>query len=226
VLGYSFFDLVGGLEMFFKDIYVKMQGMKKYFIVIIVIVFIALISGVVQAPQQVACTMEAKLCPDGSSVGRTGPNCEFARCPEPDNNPGWKTFSDDAQGVSFQYPDQLNTTYIHSVDWPPQIAVANGPLICTESGSEIMQGGQTQQITINNRTYCLTKGSEGAAGSVYTQYAYAFPKNDKVLILTFTLQSVQCANHDDPKKTECENERTAFDISSTVDRMAQSVQLK
>jgi hypothetical protein len=29
----------------------------------------------------VACTMDAKLCPDGSYVGRTGPNCEFAACP-------------------------------------------------------------------------------------------------------------------------------------------------
>lgn len=29
----------------------------------------------------VACTMEAKVCPDGSTVGRTGPNCEFAACP-------------------------------------------------------------------------------------------------------------------------------------------------
>lgn len=29
-----------------------------------------------------ACTLEAKLCPDGSSVGRTGPNCEFSACPE------------------------------------------------------------------------------------------------------------------------------------------------
>lgn len=27
------------------------------------------------------CTLEAKICPDGSSVGRTGPNCEFATCP-------------------------------------------------------------------------------------------------------------------------------------------------
>lgn len=27
------------------------------------------------------CTQEAKLCPDGSSVGRGGPNCEFAECP-------------------------------------------------------------------------------------------------------------------------------------------------
>jgi len=27
------------------------------------------------------CTLEAKICPDGSAVGRTGPNCEFAPCP-------------------------------------------------------------------------------------------------------------------------------------------------
>jgi len=31
-------------------------------------------------PSQRACTMEAKLCPDGSYVGRAGPNCEFAAC--------------------------------------------------------------------------------------------------------------------------------------------------
>lgn len=38
--------------------------------------------GFVGAGQQ-ACTMEAKVCPDGSSVGRTGPNCSFAPCPAP-----------------------------------------------------------------------------------------------------------------------------------------------
>ncbi len=31
--------------------------------------------------QPVACTMEAKLCPDGSYVGRSGPDCAFAPCP-------------------------------------------------------------------------------------------------------------------------------------------------
>ncbi|MFZ2523186.1 MAG: hypothetical protein WAW92_02255 [Minisyncoccia bacterium] len=30
---------------------------------------------------QVFCTMDAKICPDGSYVGRTGPKCEFAACP-------------------------------------------------------------------------------------------------------------------------------------------------
>ena len=28
-----------------------------------------------------ACQMDAKICPDGSSVTRTGPNCTFPRCP-------------------------------------------------------------------------------------------------------------------------------------------------
>ncbi len=30
----------------------------------------------------IACTEEALICPDGSAVGRTGPNCEFAPCPK------------------------------------------------------------------------------------------------------------------------------------------------
>lgn len=34
-----------------------------------------------QSDNQIACTQEAKQCPDGSYVGRTGPNCEFSLCP-------------------------------------------------------------------------------------------------------------------------------------------------
>ena len=33
----------------------------------------------------VACTMDAKICPDGSAVGRIGPDCEFAPCPGAEN---------------------------------------------------------------------------------------------------------------------------------------------
>jgi len=31
---------------------------------------------------EIACTLEAKICPDGSTVGRTGDHCEFAPCPK------------------------------------------------------------------------------------------------------------------------------------------------
>ncbi len=35
----------------------------------------------IEIPEGTACTMEARLCPDGSYVGRSGPNCEFEKCP-------------------------------------------------------------------------------------------------------------------------------------------------
>ncbi len=31
--------------------------------------------------ESAVCTMDAKVCSDGSYVGRAGPNCEFAPCP-------------------------------------------------------------------------------------------------------------------------------------------------
>lgn len=34
-----------------------------------------------KSPSSQACTLEAKICPDGSAVGRTETNCEFAPCP-------------------------------------------------------------------------------------------------------------------------------------------------
>lgn len=39
-------------------------------------------SGEPVLEQPVACTLEAKICPDGSSVGRQGPRCEFEPCPQ------------------------------------------------------------------------------------------------------------------------------------------------
>jgi hypothetical protein len=40
--------------------------------------------------QGVVCTLDAKICPDGSSVGRVGPNCEFERCPETQDSESMK----------------------------------------------------------------------------------------------------------------------------------------
>lgn len=42
-----------------------------------------MIVAVKPAPGMSQCTDEAKMCPDGTLVGRTGPNCEFAACPTP-----------------------------------------------------------------------------------------------------------------------------------------------
>ena len=65
--------------------------MKKIIIAIAILILVVVISFLLwpklfNAHQPIACTAEAKLCPDGSAVGRTGPNCEFAECPNNDGN--------------------------------------------------------------------------------------------------------------------------------------------
>ena len=59
--------------------------MKKIYITALIIAFVGIVFGVKSYLSKdagpVACTMEAKICPDGSSVGRVGPACEFAECP-------------------------------------------------------------------------------------------------------------------------------------------------
>lgn len=60
-----------------------------------------------QMDEQIACTLEAKLCPDGSAVGRTGPNCEFAACPEVsdgDDNQGILPYKSGVRGVVTRGP--------------------------------------------------------------------------------------------------------------------------
>lgn len=122
--------------------------------------------------EPIFCTEEAKLCPDGSYVGREGPNCEFAKCPV-------KIFNDNEKGIYFEYPEKLYTQYIRVIDWPPKVNIIEEEFSCIEAGSEIERAGKTEKITIDGQEYCVTRVSEGAAGSVYIQYAYAYPENNK-----------------------------------------------
>lgn len=115
-----------------------------------------------------------------------------------------------------QYEDQalsnsLSMQYIHPVDWPPQVHIIDEPYQCTSAGNEFERAGITEEKFIERHTYCVTKVSEGAAGSTYTQYAYAFPQDEQTAIVTFSLRFTQCANYDEPQQSECESERTSFD---------------
>lgn len=92
------------------------------------------------APQPVACTMEAKLCPDGSYVGRSGPNCEFATCPTgtPAPSPVGRSCDgpgDPSCGSGYQCIQDCGPPVVQ-VDSPPPPyhcqtdAIANKPRMC------------------------------------------------------------------------------------------------
>lgn len=137
-------------------------------------------------------------------------------------NPSWQTFKDDTQHVTFEYPQDLSTKYIHSQGWPPKIVVSSDTFSCKEGNST---SGTTISKTIGKTTYCITANSEGAAGTIYTDYAYSFSKNNALVTFTFTLGYPQCANYEDPQKTQCENERQTFDLDALISEIAQSVKL-
>jgi hypothetical protein len=65
-----------------------MSAALKQFFALLILVMIGVVlfyayKYVVPKPV-LGCTLEAKICPDGSTVGRTGPHCEFAACPNGD----------------------------------------------------------------------------------------------------------------------------------------------
>jgi len=56
--------------------------MRRYMVVFGLVLLVLFFSGCVQEAQEpVACTLDAKVCPDGTAVGRVAPDCEFAPCP-------------------------------------------------------------------------------------------------------------------------------------------------
>ena len=87
----------------------KQKGLAPIAIIGLVVLVLVTVGGtsyyLMSKNKQVACTLEAMVCPDGSSVGRTGPKCEFAACPPPkDETADWKIYKNEEYGYEIKYP--------------------------------------------------------------------------------------------------------------------------
>lgn len=164
------------------------------------------------------CTMDAMECPDGSYVGRTGPDCEFAACPAVDDapvDPNMTEVIDSERRVTFSYPKSLGSDYLR-LNEQPVVTVISGSVDCMGNALHIVDGGST---------YCVTESSEGAAGSTYTTYTYDTERNGNKVTVTFVVQMPQCLNYDEPMQGACKKDQEAFNPDELADQIVESIVL-
>lgn len=115
--------------------------------------------------EPVFCTQEAKTCPDGSSVGRSGPKCEFSKCPETVSakKAGWKTYKNYSYGFEFSYPSKYKEVS-DKYGWPNSIVL-------------LYAGGQSYNLVVEGWS------SEAEYKNKYTNNKdlKAFPVKDKFI---------------------------------------------
>ncbi|MBI4085461.1 MAG: tryptophan-rich sensory protein [Candidatus Liptonbacteria bacterium] len=80
---------------------------------------------------QKACTMEAKLCSDGTTVGRSGPRCEFAACPKENlirvESPG----ANETVSSPLTVRGNARGNWFFEASFPVKILDVNGNLVAT-----------------------------------------------------------------------------------------------
>ncbi len=129
--------------------------------------------------------------------------------------------------INFQIPENTGAAYISFQDWsikiiydeneyPSNLKVVDNKIDCEETQPESSFSSGIDKRVIGDRTYCIERSSEGAAGSVYTTYNYSTIYDGNLLSLGFVARYVQCSNYDDPQKTECIEERETFSLDELV----------
>lgn len=102
----------------------------------------------------IVCPLDAKVCPDGTSVGRTGQSCTFPACPPPN-------VSLDSIGVAFAVPDGYASTtlpdpssvaaYAASTtgtsSLPSMIVIRRYPLQASSTPLQIIQATAINQVS-------------------------------------------------------------------------------
>lgn len=126
---------------------------------------------------ETACTADAKICPDGTSVGRVGPDCEFAACPGEDEE--WQVYTNTQYGFEISYPSsyEVLTDEENLYGWPHAVAL-------------LYNGGQAYDIAIE------TWDSEEEYREVYgeRQGLFVYEKDGRVITVTDHTLEIQNAD--------------------------------
>lgn len=172
--------------------------------------------------KSITCATDTLVCPDGSLVGRTEPNCSF-ECPE-SNNYLWQSITDEESGISFRFPPKDDfSEFVDPFDWPPRININNEAYTCSNAGKEIESAGRSEERIIEGKIFCVTTKIGAAAGSTYSQYAYVSPQEKGNIVITFSIRTPQCDNYADDKKEICRQEQNSFDVDAIIGKIESTI---
>lgn len=120
-------------------------------------------------PDQKACSQEAKICPDGvTSVGRTGPKCEFETCPDTPASPSadtsdWEKYTNNNFSISFpnsmkaeplsNIAENLDCVYLNnkgSKNGSETINICYVKQKLADAYPEVLKNSSTVKTTVNN----------------------------------------------------------------------------
>lgn len=123
--------------------------------------------------------------------------------------------------IVFEEIKAMDTKYISGQVWPPVITIFEASeLVCNETPMESSASQErVYRENIDGQEYCISALSQGAAGSVYTEYSYSTIKFNKLITLDFTLRFNQCYNYEEDKISECVSERENFSVSNNINEI-------
>ncbi|MFH0834066.1 MAG: hypothetical protein V2A63_01600 [Patescibacteria group bacterium] len=141
-------------------------------------------------------------------------SCQYACGDAPVEIPAdWQTFSD--ANFSFKYPADFGSEFITPVDWPPVVDSKDGVFVC--AGEIRVVGAQE---------LCRLETSEGAAGSIYSNFHFSEKSGDKILILDFSIREPQCPNYPEPKMSQCTADQKNLNLDQIVSKIFTSFSSK
>lgn len=117
---------------------------------------------------EVGCTMEAKICLDGTAVGRSGPDCAFAACPSvPDWNSAIRITSpetDAVVGSPVTIRGEAKGSWFFEGSFPVRVVDGNGKVLGTATARALGEWMTTEFVPFEATISFAT--SETATGTL------------------------------------------------------------
>jgi len=128
----------------------------------------------------------------------------------------------EGDGAGLEKPE-LDTEYISIQDWDVHIVDSVGekpphPIRLSPKG-EIECAEEYSKEESDNWTYCVKQSSEGAAGTIYEDYAYTTIKDHRMITISFILAKPQCGNYGEAERAGCQKEYKNFEQQELADQV-------